>query len=164
MKKLMLIILLLFVSNTVFANPMKKTKKLDVSLIEDPSDDQGRLTVKAQLTLVRYSEVFLLNYSDVWGTDGETPDWICSDLTISIGKKNLTVPLSVYCDLSEVNEISLGKAGDSYVLLVRGGKTATGYVGKIYFDTFVERREVRLGEFPDQVWQINIYNVNEIDD
>lgn len=159
MKKSVLLLFLLIISMTDIAYAEENTKTLEASLNPLSSDYE---LVTAKISMIKYSADLIHDFTEVWGVDESKPNWVCKEMVINKGNKRILVPLTGYCDLADISKISLEKSGESFVLIILGGETASHYTCKVYFDNHVTRREVRLQSFPDEVWDLTVYHVNEL--
>jgi hypothetical protein len=122
---------------------------------------EDNILVEAEITMQKYSSDLSLSYTKVWGSERRLPDWIPIKTEISINGKKVRVPLSAFCDLTNIELVKIEMKDKFYVLHIQGGDAASSYFAEIFFDKHVRKRIVRHGEFPDEAWQNTIYSVNE---
>ncbi|MBI1755564.1 MAG: hypothetical protein HYR64_00465 [Fimbriimonas ginsengisoli] len=99
-----------------------------------------------------------------WGID-EHPSsnaeevYVVSSLRIDLGAKPVFVPRSFFADLGEVNKMSVRVISNGCAIRIVGSDAGYGYKAEIRVkkDLAVERW-VRSGEFPDEVWQHDVFH------
>lgn len=155
------VIMILLVLSSFWVVRAEEAKKTLIAVYETKEGGEG--TVKAELLVVKYSTNLLLTYSHVWGAELKKPKWVIQDLLIQKGEEKISVPLSAYCDLVNIEKVELKKNENKFVLIISGGEASTGYTAKLFFDNFLRRRIVRHNEFPDDAWDETTYHVNELD-
>lgn len=160
MKKIVCGLLIFLIQTTSIVYAKENVKILNASFSEETPNPK---TAKAVLSMVEYSDKFALNYSYVWGKDNKKPKWITVNLAITNGKKKLSIPLSAYCDLVDVENIKLNRKNNQYILYIYGGETSTSYTAELVFDSYLREKIVRDNEFPDDAWDETVYHVNELD-
>jgi hypothetical protein len=94
----------------------------------------------------------------MWGIDGGFPRHVIRDFSVRFGDTEVPVYRKYLRDLSNVVEASVvaGSRGASntLVLHLRGGDAHGSFRAELTFtDCRLTERVVRMGEFPEQVWE-----------
>jgi hypothetical protein len=55
-------------------------------------------------------------------------------IEININNQGIFIPASVYCNLADLNKLSIKSIGKEYMLILTGGDASEAYMVKIYFN------------------------------
>ena len=101
----------------------------------------------------------------VWGVDQECPHQAIVGLKVARDADTVFVPASAYMDLAGVRSLAIEPAGQGFRLVILGGDASTSYRATLAFGrearqgaSVLQRRTVRSGEFPDDVWEETRYS------
>jgi len=100
-----------------------------------------------------------------WGVgESEKPQNIISNVKVTVGKNNVTIPLSAYSDLANPYKVLFETQSNKFKIIIFGGDSATSYQAKLVFEqlsskeTRIKYRKVFHSEFSDEVWERTDYS------
>jgi hypothetical protein len=160
MKKVFLCICILFLTLSVLSKSESEWNRIIVTFKLGDED-----SVRAEITVNKTVSENPFKYTFAWGcaTEMTPPISLITDLELFRNDKKIPVPLSAFSDLTHFEKAWIEKDNhESFVLVIRGGETSTGYTAKIHFDSFVRKRVVRSRTFPDTAWDETVYHINEL--
>lgn len=102
-----------------------------------------------------------------WGEfdEPQTTDWFVQDLSIRYQGASVSVPLSCYGDLANVDEMKIVPIKSGLVIKIEGGDASVGYDAQIVVrGDHVAERSVHLGEFPENFWEKTQYHDEPVND
>lgn len=95
-----------------------------------------------------------------WGADSGKPQFLIEKFEVKINEENIFIPLSVYMDLANPNEMFLDVKNQEAQLVIIGGDAGGSYRTTIIFEKGdVKKRKVSHGEFPE-VGEETVYTFN----
>ena len=84
-------------------------------------------------------------------------------MSITIGNRDVFVPLSAYCGLANPYEISFAANNKGFSITIFGGHAATSYKAEIITqEGYIQRRKVSHLEFPNVAWEETVYSYNRV--
>lgn len=91
------------------------------------------------------------------------PCSVVDDLRMTVNGKDLFVPRSAFCDLSDLNSVSILPAKNVAEVVIRGGDASESFVARIEIDSKRVRRRSRASSLqPDSPSQETIFHVVRI--
>ena len=96
-----------------------------------------------------------------WGIETSKPVTIVDELIIHQKSKRIAVPLSVYSDLANLDEIRIDRKGNALEIYLRGGQSAAAYEARLIVDNGeVVERTVCNRNFPEVILEKTQYFAN----
>ena len=123
-------------------------------------DESGKLANGTEYSINILEEKYIPEKGEapddgsMWGIDGGYPSSKVVNFSININGEKVYLPKKAYFDLCHLSAIKIDEKDGNIFLHVRGGDAAGSYRAKFTFrKNKLEERIVRMGEFPDQVWE-----------
>jgi hypothetical protein len=167
MKKLIFltfpVIIFLFVACSICC--AESTKLID-GVAQITSYTKNKELIKITVNTTKYSPKYPYQDGLLWGTDlYDRPRSFISRIKIMIGKEQVYVPLSAYCDLADPDKILLETKLNSFSLIIYGGGEALFYKCELFFENLtIKFKKIALVGFPDEVWEKIEYSFIEDSD
>ena len=100
----------------------------------------------------------------LWGLDGGYPRTILRNFSLQINGKDVWLPWKLHSDICHIYRVRV-RESNGYVLVdIRGGNAAGSYDATYKFNGHrLMERIVRVGEFPEQVWEKTVLHNDLMD-
>jgi hypothetical protein len=148
---------LLFLNIYAFANDtefLNNTAELHFSLADGEQ-------VQIEIKTVNYSSMIPYKKGFRWGTLSNTPKKLISELSVKVDGKEVYIPFSAYCDLTNPKRISDQTIDGEFTLTILGGDAAGSYTAELFFNkNVIKRKKVSHNEFPKVAWEETVYSFN----
>jgi|WetSurMetagenome_2_1015567.scaffolds.fasta_scaffold620617_1 hypothetical protein len=98
-----------------------------------------------------------------WGIDGGYPLNVVKKFFLRLNEVEISIPRKYYSDICDISKVSIEEKQELVILKVKGGDGAGSFNAEYVFknNRLIERM-VRMGEFPDEVWEKTILH-NEME-
>jgi hypothetical protein len=98
----------------------------------------------------------------IWGIDGGFPITIVELFKVEINDVAVFIPWKFYADIAHVHIVKTKEIDNVFIVIVKGGDAAGSYTAEYKIKEYrLIERIVRVGEFPDEVWEKTILH-NEL--
>ena len=116
-----------------------------------------------EFSLIESNDNTLFNNASKWGVYGSSNNKkIFSDMKVIYNNEQHYVPLSAYSDMVDMRKYHLYPKIDGFGLIIEGSDTAEHYIANFIFKKgLLMRKEIRSGEFHDDVWEQIFYSYND---
>ena len=116
-----------------------------------------------EFSLIESNDNTLFNNASKWGVYGSSNNKkIFSNMIVTYNNEQHYVPLSAYSDMVDMRKYHLYPKIDGFGLIIEGSDTAEHYIANFIFKKgLLMRKEIRSGEFHDDVWEQIFYSYND---
>ena len=116
-----------------------------------------------EFSLIESNDDTLFNNASKWGVYGSSNNKkIFSNMIVTYNNEQHNVPLSAYSDMVDIWSYKLCPITDGFELIIEGSDTAEHYTATLKFRKgLLIRKEIRSGEFYDDVWEQIFYSYND---
>ena len=127
--------------------------------------DEGRMKSGAMYSVEVRESAYKANplgYPDgrgMWGIDGGIPHSRIDILKVKIDGEDVLLPHKYFSDLCNISKVVVFEAEGNLKISIKGGDAAGSFTAEYLISNHtLQERIVRLGEFPDEVWEKIIFH------